>query len=81
MIIFFLKKGLANISPREEKQNLNITKYEFIKKSIEIVLTYSFGAKKIFSSVLQYCFKTDSEKILAENCYLIYYYTLLFTNK
>ena len=52
MIIFFLKKEAANISPREERQNLNITKYEFIKKSVKIFLTYSFGAKKIFSSVI-----------------------------
>ena len=53
MIIFFLKKEAANISPREEWHNLNITKYEFMKKSVEIFLTYSFGAKKIFSSALQ----------------------------
>ena len=53
MIIFFLKKQAANISQREERQNLNITKYEFIKKSVEIFLTYSFGTKKKFSSALQ----------------------------
>ena len=46
MIIFFLEKEAENISPREERQNLNITKYEFMKKSVEIFLTYSFGTKK-----------------------------------
>ena len=35
VIIFFLEKEAANISPREKRQNLNITKYELIKKSAE----------------------------------------------
>ena len=39
VIIFFLKKEAAKISPREERQTLDITKYEFIKKSVEIFLT------------------------------------------
>ena len=50
-IIFFLKKEAANISPREERQNLNITKYEFIKKSVEIFLILVTGRKNILVNI------------------------------
>ena len=51
VVIFFLKKEAANISPWEERQNLNITKYELIKKSVEIFWTYSLGVKNILVSI------------------------------